>query len=91
MATGAPLVAPLCQSCEADCLRWEPKSILSKPEIRSKGWAMDRRGFLRSTGIAPVGFPMYPQADTGEGRLDSLDSDNFKYEITSREIAPANG
>jgi transglutaminase-like putative cysteine protease len=34
---------------------------------------------------APVGFLMYPQAETTEGRIDSLDSDNFKYEITSRE------
>ena len=41
-----------------------------------------------STG-APLGFLMYPQAETSEGRLDSLDPDNFKYEITSREIPPA--
>ena len=34
---------------------------------------------------APLAFLMYPQAETGEGRLDSLDPDNFKYEITSRE------
>jgi len=40
---------------------------------------------------APVGFLMYPQAETTEGRLDSLDPDNFKYEITSREITPTNG
>ncbi len=39
----------------------------------------------------PVGFLMYPQAETADGRLDSLDPDNFKYEITSREITPANG
>ncbi len=39
---------------------------------------------------APVGFLMYPQAETIEGRLDSLDPDNFKYEITSREVTPAN-
>jgi transglutaminase-like putative cysteine protease len=38
-----------------------------------------------STG-APIGFFMYPQAETSEGRLDCLDADNFKYEITSREI-----
>jgi transglutaminase-like putative cysteine protease len=37
-----------------------------------------------STG-APVGFLMYPQAETADGRIDSLDPDNFKYEITSRE------
>ncbi len=41
-----------------------------------------------STG-APVNFLMYPQAETGEGRLDSLDPDNLRYEITSREIASA--
>lgn len=35
---------------------------------------------------APVGFLMYPQAETADGRLDSLDPDNFKYRITSREI-----
>jgi hypothetical protein len=34
---------------------------------------------------------MYPQAETADGRLDHLDPDNFKYEITSREIAATNG
>ena len=33
-----------------------------------------------------LGFLMYPQAETSQGRLDCLDPDNFKYEITSREI-----
>lgn len=40
---------------------------------------------------APLGFLMYPQAETADGRLDHLDPDNFKYEITSREITSANG
>jgi transglutaminase-like putative cysteine protease len=40
---------------------------------------------------SPLGFFMYPQAETADGRLDSLDPDTFKYEITAREIAPANG
>jgi transglutaminase-like putative cysteine protease len=40
---------------------------------------------------APVGFLMYPQAETANGRLDSLDPDNFKYEITSKETASASG
>jgi transglutaminase-like putative cysteine protease len=39
-----------------------------------------------STGRA-LPFVMYPQAETAEGRVDSLDADNFKYEITSREVA----
>jgi transglutaminase-like putative cysteine protease len=33
-----------------------------------------------------LGFLMYPQAETAEGRLDSLDPDAFKYTITAREI-----
>jgi transglutaminase-like putative cysteine protease len=32
-------------------------------------------------------FLMYPQAQTAEGRLDSLDPENFKYEITARELS----
>jgi len=39
---------------------------------------------------APIGFLMYPQAETADGRLDSLDPDGFKYEIKSREITAAN-
>ena len=38
----------------------------------------------------PVAFLMYPQAETAEGRLDSLDPDTFKYQITSREITAPN-
>jgi transglutaminase-like putative cysteine protease len=33
-----------------------------------------------------VGFLMYPQAETAEGRRDSLDPDTFKYTITTRAI-----
>ena len=39
---------------------------------------------------APLGFLMYPQAETAEGRLDSLDPDNFKYEIMSKEVTSTN-
>jgi transglutaminase-like putative cysteine protease len=34
-----------------------------------------------------IGFFMYPQCETAEGRLDPLDPDNFKYTMTAREIA----
>lgn len=37
----------------------------------------------------PIAFLMYPQAETAEGRLDSLDPDHFKYEITAKEISSA--
>jgi len=33
-----------------------------------------------------LGFLMYPQVETGQGRRDSLDPDSVKYTITSREI-----
>jgi transglutaminase-like putative cysteine protease len=39
----------------------------------------------------PLGFLMYPQAETAEGRLDSLDHENFKYEITSKELTSIAG
>lgn len=39
----------------------------------------------------PLGFLMYPQAETADGRLDCLDPDNFKYEIAAREISTVNG
>ena len=35
----------------------------------------------------PLGFLMYPQAETAEGRRDCLDPDNFKYTITSPVVA----
>jgi transglutaminase-like putative cysteine protease len=33
-----------------------------------------------------VGFLMYPQAEVGDERLDSLEPDKFKYVITAKEI-----
>jgi transglutaminase-like putative cysteine protease len=44
---------------------------------------------LPGSNNAPVGFLMYPQAETSDGRIDSLDPDSFKYEITSTEIPSA--
>jgi hypothetical protein len=37
-----------------------------------------------------VGYLMYPQAETSGGRLDQFDPDNFKYEITAKEVLPVN-
>jgi transglutaminase-like putative cysteine protease len=38
---------------------------------------------------APIGFLMYPHAETADGRVDPLDPDGFKYEIKAREITAA--
>jgi transglutaminase-like putative cysteine protease len=35
----------------------------------------------------PVVYFMYPQAETAEGRVDPFDPDNFKYEITAKQLA----
>src|SRR5262249_30867176 len=35
----------------------------------------------------PLVYFMYPQAETSEGRLDPLDPENFKYEITVKELS----
>jgi transglutaminase-like putative cysteine protease len=41
---------------------------------------------LPGSSRAPIGFLMYPQAETADGRLDCLDPDDFQYEITAKEI-----
>jgi transglutaminase-like putative cysteine protease len=41
---------------------------------------------LPGSSRAPVPFLMYPQAENAQGRLDSLDPDNFKYRMIAREI-----
>ena len=46
------------------------------------GHEVELPGFSRPS----LPFFMYPQAETAEGPLDPLDPDNFKYEITAKEI-----
>jgi transglutaminase-like putative cysteine protease len=73
--------------------------MVSKARARLFGsWEMNWMAFnyahdvaLPGSGGPPVGFLMYPQAETGDGRIDCLDPDTFKYEITSREIGITNG
>jgi len=71
--------------------------MVKKARARLYGsWEMNWMAFnfaqdvsLPGSSGPPVNFLMYPQAETAEGRLDSLDPDNFKYEITSKEITAA--
>jgi transglutaminase-like putative cysteine protease len=72
--------------------------MVRKARVRLFGsWEMNWMAYnfahdvaLPGSSGAPIGFLMYPQAETADGRLDSLDPDGFKYEIKSREIAAAN-
>jgi hypothetical protein len=67
---------------------------ISKARTRLFGsWEMNWMAYNFAHDVAlpgskegPVAFLMYPQAETDAGRLDSLDPDGFKYEITSREL-----
>jgi len=68
--------------------------IVKKAQARLFGsWEMNWIAYnmaqdvaLPGSSGAPIGFLMYPQAETADGRLDCLDPDNFKYEITSKEV-----
>jgi hypothetical protein len=42
---------------------------------------------LPASSRGKVGFLMYPQAETAEGRLDCLDPENFRYKIASKDVA----
>jgi len=66
------------------------------PPVRAKlfgAWEMNWLAYNEAHDIKlpgssgpAIGFLMYPQAETGKDRLDSLDPDNFKYTITAREL-----
>lgn len=68
--------------------------LVAKARVRLFGsWEMNWMAYNYSHDVAlpgargpRIGFFMYPQAETAQGRLDSLDPDNFRYEITAREI-----
>ncbi len=72
--TQNPLVAPVNQALfggwEGNWLGWNMAHDLTLPGAQGK----------------PLGFFMYPVAETGGERLDSYAPDDFRYQITSREI-----
>ena len=67
--------------------------IVSRTRTRLFGsWEMNWMAYNCAHDVAlpgasgpPLVFFMYPQAETAEGRIDPLDPDNFKYEITVKE------
>jgi transglutaminase-like putative cysteine protease len=71
----------------------------SDPKVKSAehrlfgSWEMNWMAYNYAQDVAlpgssgkPLHFFMYPQAETEEGRLDSLDPAVFRYEITSQEL-----
>ena len=68
--------------------------VLAARERLFGSWEMNWLGYnyahdlsLPGSTRGKVAFFMYPQSETAEGRLDSLDPDNFRYRISAKEIA----
>jgi transglutaminase-like putative cysteine protease len=74
IALGDPIVAPVREKLfgawEGNWLGYNTAHDLELPGSRG----------------AKLGFLMYPQAETGSGRIDCLDPEGFRYQITAREI-----
>ena len=71
----------------------DPKVVAARQRLFGS-WEMNWMAYnfahdvsLPGSGGAKLGFLMYPQAETGEGRVDCLDPDGFRYAITAREVA----
>jgi len=68
--------------------------MVTKARTRLFGsWEMNWMAYNYAQDVAlpgssgqPLVYFMYPQAETAEGRIDPLDPDNFKYEITAKEV-----
>jgi len=68
--------------------------MVSKTRTRLFGsWEMNWMGYnyahdvaLPGSKLPPLVYFMYPQAETADGRVDPFDPDNFKYEITVKEV-----
>lgn len=75
---------------------------LDDPQVKAAraklfgAWEMNWLAFNTAHDVAlpksahgKIAFLMYPQCETAAGRLDTLDPDNFRYQMTSRELASA--
>lgn len=73
--TEHPVVAPVNQALYGG---WEGNWV---------GWNMGHDLALPGAQGPELGFLMYPVAETGGQRIDSYTPDDFKYQISAREIA----
>ncbi len=74
-------------------LTQDDERVIRARKMLFGGWEMNWLAYnyahdvaLPNSSKGKIGFLMYPQCETAEGRLDSLDPDNFKYQITAKEI-----
>ena len=71
----------------------DPKVVRARKKLFG-AWEMNYFAFnyahdvkLPGSEGLPIAFFMYPQAETGSDRRDSLDPDSFRYKMTAREIS----
>jgi transglutaminase-like putative cysteine protease len=72
-----------------DMVKAARKRLFGSWEMNWIGYNFAHDVVLPGSSGAPIGFLMYPHAETNGAPVDSLDPDNFKYEITSKEISSA--
>lgn len=73
------------RSLDDDMVRKARARLLGSWEMNWMAYNFAHEVALPGSSGPPVIFLMYPQAETADGRLDCLDPDGFKYEITSKE------
>ena len=74
------------RSLDDDMVKSARKRLFGSWEMNWMAFNFAHDVALPGSSGAPVGFLMYPQAETSARRLDCLDPENFHYEITAREI-----
>ena len=71
---------------DADKVRTLRERLFGSWEMNWVGFNYARDFTLPGQEDGPIGFLMYPYAETAQGAKDSLDPDAFAYKITSKEI-----
>jgi transglutaminase-like putative cysteine protease len=72
-----------------DMVKMARKRLFGSWEMNWVGYNFAHDVALPGSSAASIGFLMYPHAETKGAPVDSLDPDNFRYEITSKEISSA--
>jgi transglutaminase-like putative cysteine protease len=70
-----------------EIVSWARDSLFGSWEMNWMAYNYAHDVDLPGSAGKPLVYFMYPQAETSEGRIDPFDPDNFKYEITVKEIS----
>jgi transglutaminase-like putative cysteine protease len=72
---------------DSDKVKALRERLFGNREMNWVGFNYARDFTLPGQQDGPIGFLMYPYAETTQGHKDSLDPDTFSYRITSQEVA----